>query len=98
MRILAIDSQNSPERKMATYSIAEAKDQLSKLVREAADGQEVAITRHGKVVAFVRAAVERPRRQPPHDLVAQIMARAGKRPRLGEPAVDIVRRMRDENP
>jgi prevent-host-death family protein len=83
---------------MATYSIAEAKDQLSKLVREAAEGEDVAITRHGKVVAYVRAAVERPLRQPPHDLVAQIMARAKKRPRLEEPAADIVRRMRDDYP
>jgi prevent-host-death family protein len=83
---------------MATYSIAEAKDQFSKLVREAADGQEVAITRHGKVVAYVRGAVERPARQPPRDLVAQIMARARKRPSLEEPAVDIIRRMRDERP
>ena len=98
MSILAIDSQNNPERKMATYSIADAKDQLSKLVREAAEGQDVAITRHGKVVAFVRAAIERPHRQPPHDLVAQIMARARKRPGLKEPAAEIVRRMRDENP
>ena len=83
---------------MATYSIAEAKDQLSKLVREAEEGEDVAITRHGKVVAYVRASVERPLRQPPHDLVAQIMARAKKRPRLEESAADIVRRMRDENP
>jgi prevent-host-death family protein len=83
---------------MATYSIAEAKDQLSKLVREAAAGEDVAITRHGKVVAYVRTAAEQPLRQPPHDLVAQIMARARKRPRLEEPAAEIVRRMRDENP
>jgi antitoxin (DNA-binding transcriptional repressor) of toxin-antitoxin stability system len=83
---------------MATYSIAEAKDQLSKLVREAAEGEDVAITRHGKVVAYVRAAVGRPERRPSRELVAQIMARARKRPRLEEPAVDIVRRMRDENP
>jgi prevent-host-death family protein len=83
---------------MATYSIAEAKDQLSKLVREAAEGEDVAITRHGKVVAYVRAAVEQHVRRPSHELVAQIMARAKKRPRLEEPAADIVRRMRDENP
>ncbi len=81
---------------MATYSIAEAKDQLSKLVREAAEGEEVAITRHGKVVAYLRPAAERPLRQPPHDLVARIMARARRRPQLEEPAADIVRRMRDD--
>jgi prevent-host-death family protein len=33
---------------MATYSIAEAKDQLSKLVRQAEEGEDVAITRHGE--------------------------------------------------
>jgi len=81
---------------MTTYSLAEAKDQLSKLVREAGEGQEVAITRHGKIVAYLRPAVERTVRQPPHDLVRQIMARAKRRPRLEEPAVDIVRRMRDD--
>ena len=34
-----------------TRSIAKAKDNLSKLVDEAVAGEEVAITRHGKVVA-----------------------------------------------
>jgi len=50
------------------------------------------------VVAYLRSAVERPIRQPSHRLVAKIMARAKKRPRLGEPAVDIIRLMRDEYP
>ncbi len=77
------------------YSIAKAKDNLSKLIDEAVAGEEVAITRHGKVVAYLRSAVERPMRQPPHELVAEIMARAKSRPRLGENAVDIIRRMRD---
>jgi prevent-host-death family protein len=85
-------------RGMPTYSIAKAKDNLSKLVDEAVAGEEVAITRHGKVVAYVRPAVERALRQPPHELVREIMARARKRPRLEEPAVDIIRRMRDDYP
>jgi prevent-host-death family protein len=80
------------------YSIAEAKDNLSRLVDKALAGEEVAITRHGKVVAYVRPAVEQPRRQPPHELVREIMARARRRPRLEEPAVDIIRRMRDDYP
>ena len=83
---------------MALYSIAEAKDNLSRLVDKALAGEEVAITCHGKVVAYVRPAVERSLRQPPHELVREIMARARKRPRLEEPAVDIVRRMRDDYP
>jgi len=80
---------------MANYSIAEAKDQLSKLVRQAELGEDVAITRHGKVVARLRAAVETGRRRPDPRLVAEIVARAKSRPRLGEDAVDVIRRMRD---
>ena len=80
---------------MATYSIAEAKDQLSRLVRQAEQGEDVAITRHGKVVARLRPAVETGRRQPDHKLVAEIVARAKSRPRLCEDAVDVIRRMRD---
>jgi prevent-host-death family protein len=83
---------------MAVYSIAEAKDKLSSLVKQAEEGEDVAITRHGRVVAYIRSAVERPIRQPPKQLVAEIMARAKKRPRLEEQGVDIVRRMRDEYP
>jgi prevent-host-death family protein len=83
---------------MPVYSIAKAKDNLSKLIDEALAGEDVAITRHGKVVAYLRSAVERPIRQPSHRLVAEIMARAKKRPRLQEPAADIIRRMRDEFP
>jgi prevent-host-death family protein len=80
------------------YSIAEAKDQLSKLVRQAEEGEDVAITRHGKIVAHLRSAVERPHRQPSHDLIAKIVELAKSRPSLGENAVDIIRRMRDGEP
>jgi prevent-host-death family protein len=80
---------------MATYSIAEAKDQLSRLVRQAEEGEDVSITRHGKVVALLRAAAEPERRQPDRELVAKIVERAKLRPRLGENAVEVIRRMRD---
>jgi prevent-host-death family protein len=94
--ILAIDSQNIKKRLgVATYSIAEAKNQLSKLLREAEEGEEVAITRHGKVVAHLRSALERPHRQPSHELVAKIVQRARSRTSSGENAVEIIRRMRD---
>lgn len=79
---------------MGTYSIAEAKDKLSSLVKQAEEGEDVAITRHGAVVAYLRSARERPRRQPSRELIAEIAARAKSRP-LRENAVDIVRRMRD---
>ena len=41
---------------MPTYSIAQAKDQLSKLVDEVLNGQQVTITRHGKPVVELRPA------------------------------------------
>jgi prevent-host-death family protein len=83
------------ELAVATYSIAQAKDHLSKLIDEALAGEDVTITRHGKPVAHLRSAVERPIRQPSQELVAKIVERAKKRPSLGESAVDMVRRMRD---
>ena len=52
---------------MATYSVAEAKDQLSMLIREAAAGEEVNITRHGRVVARLQSPLERPHRRPSQD-------------------------------
>jgi prevent-host-death family protein len=79
---------------MATFSIAEAKDRLSGLVRLAEEGEDVAITRHGKIVAHLRPAAERSHRRPSPELIAQIAERAKSRP-LGENAVDIIRRMRD---
>jgi prevent-host-death family protein len=41
---------------VATYSIAQAKDYLSKLIDEALAGEEVTITRHGKPVAYLQPA------------------------------------------
>jgi prevent-host-death family protein len=41
---------------MTSYSIPKAEDNLSKLIDEALAGEEVTITRHGKVGAEVRPA------------------------------------------
>ena len=82
---------------MPVYSIAQAKDQLSKLVDEALAGEDVTITRHGKPVAKLRPAVCDAGRWSP-ELIDEIAARAKSLPSLGESAADIVRRMRDEYP
>lgn len=79
---------------MSMYSIAEAKDKLSSLVKQAEEGEDVAITRHGKVVAYLRPAAERVHKAASPELIAQIAERAKSRP-LGENAVDVIRRMRD---
>ena len=80
---------------MSAYSIAEAKDRLSSLVRQAEEGEEVAITRHGKVVAYLRSAAEPVARRPSREFIEQLAQRAKSRPRIGENSVDIIRRMRD---
>jgi len=80
---------------MGTYSIAEAKDRLSTLVKQAEKGEDVAITRHGKVVAYLRPAAEHAHRRPSREFIEQLAERAKSRPRPAENAVDIVRRMRD---
>lgn len=82
---------------MATYSIAEAKDQLSKLINEANDGADVTITRHGKPVAMLKP-IEPPRgkmSQEMFDRLAKLRADFPPRPGM-EDSVTIIRRMRDE--
>ena len=79
---------------MGVYSIAEAKDKFSSLVKQ--EGEDVAITRHGKVVVYLRPAAERADLRPSREFIQQLAERAKSRPRLGGDAVDIIRRMRDE--
>jgi prevent-host-death family protein len=81
---------------MATYSIEEAKALLSELIDKALAGERVTITRDGKPVAELRPKMSAVGRRPLPQLISEIAARAKTRPRLGENAVDIIRRMRDE--
>lgn len=80
---------------MGMYSIAEAKNKLPSLVKQAEQGEDVAITRHGKVVAYLRPVAEAANRRPSREFIEQLAERAKSLPRLGENAVDIIRRMRD---
>jgi prevent-host-death family protein len=43
---------------MSTYSIGQAKAQLSKLIDNALNGEQVTITRHGKPVVELRPAAQ----------------------------------------
>jgi prevent-host-death family protein len=98
LNILAIASQNA-ETTVASYSIAQAKDHLSKLIDEALAGEDVTITRHGRPVAELRPARamgDAGRWSP--KLIDEIAAQAKSLPPLGESGTDIVRRMRDEYP
>jgi prevent-host-death family protein len=82
---------------MPVYSIAEAKDSLSKLVDEALAGEQVTITRHGKAVAELRPKAEHVAPRPfGEEEWRRLRARRAARPSLGEDSVSVVRAMRDE--
>ena len=80
---------------MSTYSIAQAKDQLSKLVDEVLDGKQVTITRHGRPVAELRPAV--PAGKPMTDEnIEWLRKRREALPPLVGDAVSVVREDRDK--
>jgi prevent-host-death family protein len=80
------------------YSIAEAKDRLSKLVDETLAGEEVTITRHGEAVVELRPARASRSGRISAQLLEDIAARAKLLPSLGRGAAEIIREMRDERP
>lgn len=82
---------------MSTYSIAQAKDQLSKLVDEVLDGKDVTITRHGKPVVEMRPASTLP---PPKRTALEMLERLRQfresMPKLAVDSAAEIRAMRDE--
>jgi antitoxin (DNA-binding transcriptional repressor) of toxin-antitoxin stability system len=87
--------------RMPTYSVSEAKDNLSKLIDQAAAGQDVIITKHGKEAARLSA--------PPAEVAALRLAKRrewaeklkdirASLPRSDKTAVEWVREIRDEEP
>jgi prevent-host-death family protein len=81
---------------MAAFSVAEAKNNLSKLIDLALKGETVTITRHGSPVVELRPAQKVPRPMTA-DTLAQLRA---ARERLGATLTEgsgaFVSRMRDE--
>jgi prevent-host-death family protein len=80
---------------MASYSVAEAKNQLPRLIDKARAGEEVVITRHGKVVAELRPR-NRMTQEEREAMYAEMEAAAMKHPLVGITAVELVRLDRDE--
>ena len=77
---------------MITVSLTQAKARLSELVDKVEAGQEVVITRRGKAVALLSAAV-----RPREPLPLQDLARFRETmPRLRRPAAELLRAARDE--
>jgi prevent-host-death family protein len=80
---------------MGHHSVADAKNQLSKLIDLALAGEGVTITRHGRPVVELRPVSPATRKIVPADvdwLVERRVGKAGK-----EDAGTSVRRMRDED-
>lgn len=82
---------------MSTYTLAQAKDQLSRIVDEALTGEPVTITRHGKPVVTLQPAQVAHRQMRASD-VATLRNRRSARPRLRRTGAALVRAMRDEAP
>jgi prevent-host-death family protein len=78
---------------MATYSVAEAKNQLPKLLDRAIAGEEVTITRRGKPIARIVPEAR------PVGMKVDLEWLDRVRVRLKDPTIDftqIIRAMRDE--
>ncbi len=73
---------------MPTYSVAEAKNRLPKLIDRALAGEEVVITRRGKPVVELRPAPPRP--EPPVGTDAWLFARTRSRPGVALSSVELL--------
>jgi len=73
---------------MTTYSVAEAKNTLPKLIDRALKGEEVVITRRGKPVVELRPAAPRPAR--PIGTHEWLFERTRSRPGVGLTSVQIL--------
>jgi prevent-host-death family protein len=77
---------------MVTVNLAQAKARLSELLDKVEAGEEVIITRHGRVIAHVIRA-SRPKRPLPLDELASFRAAM---PPLRRPAAELLRELRGE--
>jgi prevent-host-death family protein len=80
---------------MSEYSMAQAKDQLPRLINRMLDGEPVVITRRGRPVARVVPIEPLPR--PTQKIDLEALRRLREASSTGKPPVsDTVRAMRDE--
>lgn len=82
---------------MSSYSVAEAKNGLPGLIDRALEGEEVLITRHGRVVVEIRPAL--PKGTPLGDRRAGLdwlRAQREARPAIDVDSSDVLRALADE--
>ena len=73
---------------MSTYSVAEAKNHLPRLIDKALGGEEVVITRRGKAVVELKPAAERP--APPTGSHEWLFERTRSRPKVDISSVELL--------
>ncbi|URW74389.1 type II toxin-antitoxin system Phd/YefM family antitoxin [Sphingomonas donggukensis] len=82
---------------MATYSIAGAKDQLSRLIAAAEAGEHVVITRHGKPAVELRVVSKTDiLPEPGTDIRAWLAKRRAERPAADTSSVDVLNELRGD--
>ncbi len=80
---------------MSTYSVAEARNGLPRLIDKALAGERVVITRRGQVVAELNPARDDSRKD--HRASLEWLAERRKtRPSLPRPSLEILQEMKDE--
>jgi len=84
---------------MTAYSLAQAQQQLDRLVDEALAGEVVTITREGGAAVTLSPAAKAASEVKPIDAeyIAWMRKRREARPSLGGDSVTLVREMRDED-
>ena len=81
---------------MSTHSVAEAKNQLSRLIDRALEGESVVITRHGHPVVEIKP-VRPSKRHTAKEALAWLETRRVKLRGEGDDPAELVSRMRDED-
>ena len=79
---------------MSTYSVADAKNKLPRLIDRALEGEEVIITRHGKPVVELRPAAVRPPKGDRRAINEWFFSR--RLPSVGKTSVEILNEMYEE--
>ena len=81
---------------MPTYSVADAKAGLPRLIDRALVGEEVIISRHGRPVAELRSVTGAPARVGSPASYAWLQARRRRRPGVGLTSVELLDQLYDE--
>ncbi len=82
---------------MASYGVAEAKNNFTHLLDRVQEGEKITITRHGKPIAELSPTPKLTMEQR-WALMDELNERRKQRPPLGMLAADLVRSMRDGDP